>query len=91
MCSTFADDQFNSLMNGGAFQPVVEDAEEIIANGTPRVRGPRPDGMLYAYPATADNGYFMFYNKEYFTEEDVQTLDAMLAKAAEAGKYVGFP
>ena len=33
----------------------------------------------------------MFYNKEYFTEEDVQTLDGMLAKAAAAGKYVGFP
>ena len=49
------------------------------------------DGNLYAYPATADNGYFMFYNKEYFTEEDVQTLDGMMAKAAAAGKYVGFP
>ena len=47
--------------------------------------------MLYAYPATADNGHFMFSNKEYFTEEDVQTLDGMLAKAAEAGKSVGFP
>ena len=30
------------------------------------------DGKLYAYPATADNGYFMFYNKEYFTEDDVR-------------------
>mgnify|MGYP001851987686 CR=1 FL=1 len=90
---TFADDQFNSLMNGGALQPVVENAEEIIANNTPEsvAAATGSDGMLYAYPATADNGYFMFYNKEYFTEEDVQTLDAMLAKAAEAGKYVGFP
>lgn len=84
---TFADDQFNSLMNGGALQPVVENAEEIIANNTPEsvAAATGSDGMLYAYPATADNGYFMFYNKEYFTEEDVQTLDAMLAKAAEAG------
>lgn len=72
---------------------MVENAEEIIANNTPEsvAAATGSDGMLYAYPATADNGYFMFYNKEYFTEEDVQTLDAMLAKAAEAGKYVGFP
>lgn len=92
---TFADDQFNSLMNGGALQQVVDGADDIIAaNGgadAPVVKAASQDGVLYAYPATASNGYFMFYNKEYFTEEDVQTLDGMMAKAAAAGKYVGFP
>ena len=92
---TFADDQFNSLMNGGALQQVMDGADDIIAaNGgadAPVVQAASHDGALYAYPATASNGYFMFYNKEYFTEEDVQTLDAMMAKAAAAGKYVGFP
>ena len=92
---TFADDQFNSLMNGGALQQVVDSADDIIAaNGgadAPVVKAASQDGVLYAYPATASNGYFMFYNKEYFTEEDVQTLDGMMAKAAAAGKYVGFP
>jgi len=93
---TFADDQFNSLYNAQALMQVVDNVDGIIAdNGgadstaIKAVTG--EDGNLYAYPATADNGYFMFYNKEYFTEEDVQTLDGMLAKAAEAGKYVGFP
>lgn len=92
---TFADDQFNSLMNGGALQQVMDGADDIIAaNGgadAPVVQAASQDGALYAYPATASNGYFMFYNKEYFTEEDVQTLDGMMAKAAAAGKYVGFP
>mgnify|MGYP004464531365 FL=1 len=92
---TFADDQFNSLMNGGALQQVMDGADDIIAaNGgadAPVVQAASHDGALYAYPATASNGYFMFYNKEYFTEEDVQTLDAMMAKAAAVGKYVGFP
>lgn len=92
---TFADDQFNSLMNGGALQQVMDGADDIIAaNGgadAPVVKAASQDGVLYAYPATASNGYFMFYNKEYFTEEDVQTLDGMMAKAAAAGKYVGFP
>lgn len=90
---TFADDQFNSLYNAGALQQVMIDPEAVAANNVPTsveaVTG--IDGNLYAYPATADNGYFMFYNKEYFSKEDVLTLDAMLAKAAEAGKYVGFP
>lgn len=93
---TFADDQFNSLYNAGALMPVVEGAEEIIAANGGETAGAvvasmGTDGMLYAYPATADNGYFMFYNKEYFSAEDVLTLDGMMAKAAEAGKYVGFP
>ena len=93
---TFADGQFNSLMNAEALQQVMVDADEIIAaNGGANAGAVQAstgaDGNLYAYPATADNGYFMFYNKEYFTEEDVQTLDGMLAKAAAAGKYVGFP
>ena len=33
----------------------------------------------------------MFYNKEYFTEDDVKSFNTMLDKAAAAGKYVGFP
>lgn len=92
---TFADDQFFSLYNGGALQQVVEGADDIIAaNGGPDstvVRAASWDGKLYAYPATASNGYFMFYNRAYFSAQDVQTLDAMLARAAEAGKYVSFP
>lgn len=90
---TFADDQFNSLMNGGALQQVMDGADEIIANNTPEsiAAATGADGKLYAYPATADNGYFMFYNKEYFTEDDVKSFNTMLDKAAAAGKYVGFP
>ena len=88
---TFADDQFNSLMNAEALQQVMVDADEIItANGGANAGAVQAstgaDGNLYAYPATADNGYFMFYNKEYFTAEDVQTLDGILAAAEKAGK-----
>ena len=90
---TFADDQFNSLFNASALQQVVIDPETIIANNAEGsvAAATAADGQLYAYPATADNGYFMFYNKAYFTEEDVQSLDKMLEVAAAAGKKVGFP
>lgn len=92
---TFADDQFNDLYAAGALQEVLINAEEVAAaNGgadSTVVQAASKDGVLYAYPATASNGYFMFYNKEYFTEEDVQTLDKMMEVAAAAGKQVGFP
>lgn len=92
---TFADDQFNDLHAAGALQEVLLNADAVIAaNGgadSTVVQAASKDGVLYAYPATASNGYFMFYNKEYFTEEDVQSLDKMMEVAAAAGKKVGFP
>ncbi len=45
-------------------------------------------GTLYAYPLTADNGYFLYYNKAYFTPEDVQSLERMVEVAAQAEKQV---
>jgi len=41
------------------------------------------DGACYGVPFTA-NTWFMFYDKSAFTEEDVKSLDAMLAKAPVA-------
>lgn len=43
---------------------------------------------LYALPLTADNGYFLYYNKDYFSEEDIRSFDQMLDVAAAAGKKV---
>lgn len=92
---TFADDQFNDLYAAGALQQVLLNADDVIAASggpeAPVVVAASRDGALYAYPATASNGYFMFYNKAYFTEEDVQTLDGMVAAAAAKGKKVAFP
>ncbi|MBO5928465.1 MAG: extracellular solute-binding protein, partial [Clostridia bacterium] len=43
---------------------------------------------LYAYPMTADNGYFLYYDKSVISEEDAKTLDGILAAAAKRGKKV---
>lgn len=50
------------------------------------------DGLLYAVPFTP-NTFFMYYNTSMFTEEDVKSLDAMLAKdLGEGVDYnVAFP
>ena len=41
---------------------------------------------LYAYPLTADNGYFLYYNKAYLKEQDIKTLDRILEVAETEGK-----
>lgn len=88
----FADDQLNQLVDAGALQPIELHAEEVTAAcggaDAGAVQAATKDGKLYAYPMTADNGYFMFYNSEYFTEDDVQSLDKMLEIAAGKGKQV---
>ena len=45
------------------------------------------DGKLYAYPETA-NGYFMYYNKKYFKDDDVKTLDRMIEIAGNTERKV---
>ncbi|MBP3398636.1 MAG: extracellular solute-binding protein [Erysipelotrichaceae bacterium] len=85
----FANDQLRDLVAAGALYKVTRNAEDVIArNGEGAVGAATLDGQLYAYPMTADNGYFMYYDSSVFTAEDVQTLDGMLAAAEAAGKKV---
>ncbi|WP_367180340.1 extracellular solute-binding protein [uncultured Oscillibacter sp.] len=84
----FADDQVAALAAAGGLDPIA-DAAAIRSDCLPAaVEAASVGGTLYAYPLTADNGYFLYYNKAYFTEEDVQSLDRMLEVAAQAGKRV---
>ena len=85
----FANDQLRDLVGAGALYKVTRNAEDIKSrNGEGAVGAATLDGQLYAYPMTADNGYFMYYDNTVFTAEDVQTLDGMLAAAEAAGKKV---
>lgn len=88
---SFASDQINSLVNAGALMAIPEEMglqDVIDRNSGGSVAAATVDGKVYAYPRTADNGFFLFYNTDYFTEEDVKTWDGILAAAAEAGKGV---
>ena len=86
---TFADDQVMDLYNAGVLQEVLINADDIRArNVESSVGAATVGGRLIAWPLTADNGYFMFYNAEYFTAEDIQSFDRMLEVAYEAGKQI---
>ncbi len=87
---TFADDQLNELVNAGAIQKVEMNVDTITAANTAgAIAAASVDGTLYAYPMSASNGYFLFYDSNFFTEEDVQSLNTMCEKAATEGKSVG--
>ena len=89
---SFASDQFDNLQRENALLPITDNTEQIISdNGGPdsaAVLSSSKDGTLYAYPMVASNGYFMYYNTAYFTENDITSFDRMLDIAAENGKKV---
>lgn len=85
---TFADDQLLSLAAAGVLKPIQDSSDVAARNLQASIDAATINGEVYAYPLTADNGYFMYYNKAYFSEEDVQSFDQMLAIAAENGKKI---
>lgn len=83
----FADDQLNALAAAGALEP-IEGADVIRTVHLPKaVEAASVGNTMYAYPLTADNGYFLYYNKEFFSQEDILSLENMLDIAADNGKY----
>ncbi len=84
----FADDQVAALAAAGGLDPIEDEAGIRAASLSAAVEAASVGGTLYAYPLTADNGYFLYYNKEYFSQEDVKSLDRMLEVAAQAEKLV---
>lgn len=86
----FSDDQLTELVNAKALQP-VHDVELISsANAAGAVDAASVDGTLYAYPATASNGYFIYYDKTVISEEQIASFDGILEACTAAGKYFGF-
>ena len=84
---TFADDQLNALAASGILHP-IDDSSVKSDNLDAAVDAASIDGKLYAYPMTADNGYFLYYNKKYFKDSDLKTMDGILKAAASKGKKV---
>ena len=87
----FADDQVNDLVNAGALQEVsaTYTYDPTQTNSEATVTAASVDGKLYAYPLTASNGFFLYYDSSKFSEDDVASWEALTAKAEELGTKVG--
>ena len=88
----FAQDQFARLVQAGALDALGKKASEtVIANNDAGTVAAATSGeQLYAYPLTADNGYFMYYDKSVIPEEDVDSLEKLIADCEAAQKYFAF-
>lgn len=81
------DDQLSAFAAAGVCKP-VENAEQIKKDNIEgAVEAATVNGEVYAYPMTADNGYFLYYNKKYLKESDVEALDKLMEAAAKQNKF----
>ena len=88
----FAQDQFARLVQAGALAKLgVKAGETVSAANAPVVVSAATVGdTLYAYPLTADNGYFMYYDKSVVSEDHIDSLEAIIADCEAAEKYFAF-
>lgn len=83
---TFSDDQLATFAASGVLKPIENPDDIISRNAEGSVAAASLNDELYAYPLTADNGYFLYYNKAYLSESDVATMDGILDVASSNGK-----
>ena len=86
----FAQDQLARLVAAGALIDVLPENAEIVKaqNDAGSVAAAMMGDMMYAYPMTSDNGYFLYYDKSVVT--DPSTLEGILAQCEAADKNFYF-
>ena len=88
----FAQDQLSRLIQAGALTPLGVGASEFVKtnNSVGSTLAALSGESYYAYPLTADNGYFMYYDKSVIPEEDIDSLEKLIADCEAAGKNFSF-
>ena len=84
----FANDQIADLVSAGALAQIGGSYRTAVEeeNLTGAVDAAMVGGKLYAFPATADNGYFLYYNKAVF-EQAPNTLAEILSLCTDGRRF----
>lgn len=85
----FASDQITDLVKANVLQP-VQDVETITNDNVEgSIKAATVNDTLYAYPMSADNGFFLFYDSSVITPEEAANWDTLLTACANADKKAG--
>ncbi len=93
---SFASDQINKLIAGGALARIGGEAEANVKanNSATSVESASVtmggETQLFAYPCTEDNTLFLYYDKSVIGEDDIDSLGDLLDAAEKAGRKVHF-
>ena len=88
----FAQDQLARLVQAAALNPlgVQASAEVKAANDAGAVGAATVNDLIYCYPLTSDNGYFMYYDKRVISEDKLGSLEDIIKACEDAGKKFSF-
>ncbi len=88
----FAQDQISRLVQGGALAPLGVKATETVKanNDSGSVGAATVGGTVYAYPLTADNGYYLYYDSSVVSDEQAKTLEGIIEACAAKNKKFGY-
>lgn len=86
----FADDQISTMLDAGAIAPVPQIYQATVTsnNSAESITAATVNDKLCCYPKSSDNGYFLYYDTDELSADDVKDFDTMIAKAKEKGKSV---
>lgn len=81
-------DQLNKLVNAKVIQKVATSfLDDVKANNEENVvKAGTVDDTLYAFPETADNGYYLVYDKSVIKEGDEAKFETVLEDCKAAGR-----
>ena len=88
----FAQDQLARLVQASALVGLADSIGASIKadNDSASVGAASVAGTLYAFPLTADNGFYLYYDKSVFSESDVEDLATMVSVAETKGGKIRF-
>ena len=93
----YSNDQLIPLLRVGALARIggsylenikANNSAESVASGS--LAYGTADEKVYGYPYASDNGYFMYYDKSFVSDEDVATLETIISVCKEKGKRIGW-
>ena len=89
----FAQDQLARLVQAAALaKPIDSVANQVkLDNDGGSVAAASVGDVLYAYPLTSDNGFYMFYDKSIISEEDAESMERLIEICNEQGRTFRFP
>ena len=88
----FAQDQISRLVQGGALAPLGVRASATVAdeNDYGSVNAATVGDMIYAYPMTSDNGYYLYYDSRIISDDQARTLEGIIEACSDAGVKFGY-
>lgn len=88
----FAQDQLARLKVAGAITKLTGSLGNYIRNKNSEdsIKAGSIGSGLYAFPTTSDNGYFLYYNKQYVNDAAAKNMTTLLASLKAAGKKLNF-